>query len=118
MLQEGAIQCLSLKGSTIAVPVLAAVGPLQFDVVQFRLESEYNAVSRLEPAPWQVMRWLPAEFSEEEMDKLSPPTGSRFGWDSERNPVLLFASGWAASYFEQNNGELNLSKVPPDQKES
>jgi len=32
--------------------------------------------------------------------------------------VLLFASGWAASYFEQNNGVLNLSKVPPDQKES
>jgi peptide chain release factor 3 len=118
LLQEGAIQCLSLKGSTIAVPVLAAVGPLQFDVVQFRLESEYNAVSRLEPAPWQVMRWLPAEFSEEEMDKLSPPTGSRFGWDSERNPVLLFASDWAANYFEQNNAELNLSRVPPNQKES
>ena len=118
MLQEGAIQCLSLKGSTVAVPVLAAVGPLQFDVVQFRLESEYNAVSRLEPAPWQVMRWLPAEFSEEEMDKLSPPTGSRFGWDSERNPVLLFASDWAASYFEQNSAGLNLSRVPPNQKES
>ena len=51
-------------------------------------------------------------------DKLSPPTGSRFGWDSERNPVLLFASDWAASYFEQNNAELNLSRVPPNQKES
>ena len=37
----------------LMVPVLAAVGPLQFGVVQFRLESEYNAVSRLEPAPWQ-----------------------------------------------------------------
>jgi hypothetical protein len=52
------------------------------------------------------------------MDKLSPPTGSRFGWDSERNPVLLFASDWAASYFEQNNADLNLSRVPPNQKES
>jgi peptide chain release factor 3 len=95
------------------VPVLAAVGPLQFDVVQFRLESEYNAVSRLEPTPWQVMRWLPAEFTEEEMDQLSPPTGSRFGWDSDRNPVLLFASEWAAGYFEQNNESLQLAKVPP-----
>jgi peptide chain release factor 3 len=113
LLQEGAIQCLSLKGSAVAVPVLAAVGPLQFDVVQFRLESEYNAVSRLEPTPWQVMRWLPAEFTEEEMDQLSPPTGSRFGWDSDRNPVLLFASEWAAGYFEQNNESLQLAKVPP-----
>ena len=117
LLQEGAIQCLSLKGSAVAVPVLAAVGPLQFDVVQFRLESEYNAVTRLEPAPWQVVRWLPEEFSEEEMDKLSPPTGSRFGWDSDKNPVLLFPSDWAASYFEQNSDGLALAKVPPNQKE-
>ncbi|MDP6084137.1 MAG: peptide chain release factor 3 [Verrucomicrobiota bacterium] len=113
LLQEGAIQCLSLKGSAVAVPVLAAVGPLQFDVVQFRLESEYNAVSRLEPASWQVVRWLPDKFSEEEMDKLSPPTGSRFGWDSDGNPVLLFASEWAAGYFQQNNESLKLAKRPP-----
>ena len=113
LLQEGAIQCLSLKGSAVAVPVLAAVGPLQFDVVQFRLESEYNAVSRLEPASWQVVRWLPDKFSEEEMDKLSPPTGSRFGWDSDGTPVLLFASEWAAGYFQQNNESLKLAKRPP-----
>mgnify|MGYP003312785591 FL=1 len=117
LLQEGAIQCLSLKGSTVAVPVLAAVGPLQFDVVQFRLESEYNASTRLEPAPWQVIRWLPEALTEEEMDKLSPPTGSRFGWDSDKNPVLLFQSDWAASYFEQNSSDLPLSIVPPNQKE-
>ena len=113
LLQEGAIQCLRLKGGAVAAPVLAAVGPLQFDVVQFRLESEYNAVSRLEPAPWQVVRWLPEGFSEEEMDRLSPPTGSRFGWDSDDNPVLLFASDWAAGYFEQNNESLQLTNVPP-----
>ena len=59
------------------------------------------------------MRWLPAEFNEEEMDQLSPPTGSRFCWDSDRNPVLLFASEWAAGYFEQKNESLQLAKVPP-----
>ena len=51
------------------------------------------------------------------MDKLSPPTGSRFGWDSDKNPVLLFPSDWAASYFEQNSDGLALAKVPPNQKE-
>ena len=34
--------------------LLAAVGPLQFEVVQFRLESEYGAASRLDPSPWSV----------------------------------------------------------------
>ena len=113
LLQEGAIQCLTLRGSAVTAPVLAAVGPLQFDVVQFRLENEYNAVSRLETAPWSVVRWLPAGYTEEEMDKLSPPTGSRFGWDSDRKPVLLFASDWAAGYFQQNNESLKLAKEPP-----
>jgi D-sedoheptulose 7-phosphate isomerase len=47
-------------GSTLdyeVAMVLAAVGPLQFEVVQFRLEIEYGAASRLESAPWTVVRW-------------------------------------------------------------
>ena len=59
------------------------------------------------------IRDRPEGFSEEEMDRLSPPTGSRFAWDSDDNPVLLFASDWAAKYFEQNNESLQLAKVPP-----
>ena len=38
--------------------LLAAVGPLQFEVVQYRLKSEYGAESRLEPAPWTILRWI------------------------------------------------------------
>jgi peptide chain release factor 3 len=41
-------------GSTL----LAAVGPLQFEVVQYRLKSEYNAESRLEATPWTLLRWI------------------------------------------------------------
>jgi len=40
-MQEGVIQALYLRNSSIKTPLLAAVGPLQFEVVQFRLESEY-----------------------------------------------------------------------------
>ncbi|GIT05680.1 MAG: hypothetical protein CM1200mP29_10910 [Verrucomicrobiota bacterium] len=58
------------------------------------------------------VRWLPSGFTGEGMDKLSHQPAP-FGWDSDRNPVLLFASEWAARYFEQNNGELILSRVPP-----
>ena len=41
LLQEGVIQAYYLKNSGQKVPLLGAVGPLQFEVVQFRLESEY-----------------------------------------------------------------------------
>ena len=75
LLQEGVIQALYLRNSSVKTPLLAAVGPLQFEVVQFRLESEYGAVSRLEAAPWTVVRWLPADMKEDDLDALSLPTG-------------------------------------------
>ena len=40
------------------VPLLGAVGPLQFEVLQYRLEGEYAAETRLEPANWSLARWL------------------------------------------------------------
>src|SRR4029077_13290555 len=43
LLQEGVIQILHLKDSATKIPLLAAVGPLQFEVVQYRLQSEYGA---------------------------------------------------------------------------
>jgi hypothetical protein len=44
--EEGAIQVLYPFGQTRTEPILAAVGALQFEVVKFRLESEYNVKTR------------------------------------------------------------------------
>jgi peptide chain release factor 3 len=113
LLQEGVIQILHLKDSGTKVPLLAAVGPLQFEVVQYRLESEYGAASRLEPAPWTVVRWLPAWMKEEDLDALQLPTGSKLAFDSDNNPVALFANEWSMNYFAQTNSKVELSPLPP-----
>ncbi len=113
LLQEGVIQILHLRDAATKVPLLAAVGPLQFEVVQFRLESEYGAVSRLETAPWTVVRWLPPEMAEDELDAISLPTGSRLASDSDQRPVVLFANEWSANYFAQTNPRVSLSSLPP-----
>jgi peptide chain release factor 3 len=112
LLQEGVIQVLQLRDAATKVPLLAAVGPLQFEVVQYRLESEYGAPSRLEPAPWAVVRWLPAEFQESDLDALSLPSGSRLAYDMGRNPVVLFPNQWAADYFPRTNAGVKLSSLP------
>jgi peptide chain release factor 3 len=112
LLQEGVIQALSLRNAASKIPLLAAVGPLQFEVVQFRLESEYGAASRLESAPWTVVRWLPAQLTEPELDALSLPTGCQIAYDMSRHPVALFPNEWAAGYFEQTNPSISLSKLP------
>ncbi len=113
LLQEGVIQILHLKDSAAKVPLLAAVGPLQFEVVQYRLESEYGAASRLEAAPWTVVRWLPAWLKEDELETLQLPTGSRIAFDSDNNPVTLFANEWSMNYFSQTNSKVELSALPP-----
>ena len=112
LLQEGVIQALYLRNSSIKTPLLAAVGPLQFEVVQFRLESEYGAESRLEAAPWSVVRWLPTDIKEEELDALSLPTGARLAYDIGKNPVVLFQNEWSANYFGETNKNTPLSALP------
>jgi len=113
LLQEGVIQAMELRHSAAKVPLLAAVGPLQFDVVQYRLESEYGAASRLEPAPYEVARWLPASVGEEELDALSLPTGAAIATDLDGNRVVLFTSAWSADYFNELNPGVKLAPLPP-----
>jgi peptide chain release factor 3 len=112
LLQEGVIQALYLRNSAVKAPLLAAVGPLQFEVVQFRLESEYGAKSRLEAAPWTVVRWLPTDIQEDDLDALSLPTGSRIAYDIGKNPVVLFPNEWSANYFGETNKLVPLSAQP------
>jgi peptide chain release factor 3 len=112
LMQEGVIQALYLRNSSVKTPLLAAVGPLQFEVVQFRLESEYGAVSRLEAAPWTVVRWLPVDMKEDDLDALSLPTGCRVAYDVGKNPVVLFPNEWSADYFVKTNERVPLSALP------
>ena len=112
LLQEGVIQALYLRNSSIKTPLLAAVGPLQFEVVQFRLESEYGAESRLESTPWTVVRWLPTDMKEDDLDAISLPTGAKLAYDLGKNPVVLFTNDWSADYFTKTNERVPLSAQP------
>ena len=113
LLQEGVIQILHLRDSATKIPLLGAVGPLQFEVVQYRLESEYGAESRIEPSTWSVVRWLPKEYKDEELDRLSLPSGARLAFDSDSNPVILFANDWSCNYFQETNKGASIAALPP-----
>ena len=111
LLQEGVVQLLRFKDATVNVPLLAAVGPLQFEVVQYRLQSEYGAESQLEPAPWQTIRWLPKDVSDADWGR-GLPTGARLAFDADDNPVVLFANEWSVNYFSEINPKIPLEKLP------
>lgn len=112
LLQERVVQYFELPDAVEKVPLLAAVGPLQFEVVQFRLESEYGATSRLEQVPWKTLRWISPAVSDETMAAATIPTGVRVALDSQRRRALLFPSDWTCDYFVQKNPAISISKLP------
>jgi peptide chain release factor 3 len=112
LLQEGVVQALYLKNSALRVPLLAAVGPLQFEVVQYRLQTEYGADSRLEAAPWKVLRWINPKTPPEVLAEAILPTGSRLAEDSKGQPVLLFPEEWTLKFFHDKNPSIELSALP------
>ncbi len=114
LLQEGVIQVFHLRDAGQRVPLLAAVGPLQFEVVQYRLESEYGAPSRLESVPWEIVKWLSHGMDTAALNALKLPTGCRIAYDSDEQPVVLFPSEWTFHYFQRENPGVALFDLAAD----
>lgn len=114
LLQEGVVQALTLRTAVSPVPLLAAVGPLQFDVFKFRLESEYGAEVRLESAPWTVIRWLDFGGREPDWDSMVLPGGVAIAFDGHEDPVALFPNEWLIRFFEEKNEGVKTHELPPD----
>ena len=111
LLQEGVVQSFQIKDSTQRVPLLGAVGPLQFEVVQFRMQTEYGAESRLEHGPWKVIRWAQTE-SGAELEATLLPTGAKLAYDVANQPVILFTEQWACDFFAERHPKIKLSALP------
>jgi peptide chain release factor 3 len=112
LLQEGVVQRFGLPQRRQKVALLGAVGPLQFEIVQYRLESEYGAESRLETAPWSVVRWFAGDLSPQQVLDLKLPTGVETAQDPFGQPVVLFADPWQERFFTERNPEIELMRRP------
>ncbi|HVV70238.1 MAG TPA: peptide chain release factor 3 [Verrucomicrobiae bacterium] len=111
LLQEGVVQSFMVKDSAQRVPLLGAVGPLQFEVVQYRMQTEYGAESRLEQGPWKVLRWV-VGANGSDFDDSQLPTGARVAFDVAGKPVILFQDQWSCDYYAQKNPKVTLSALP------
>ena len=67
--QEGAIQIFQEFNTGMEEIIVGVVGVLQFDVLKYRLQNEYNVEIRLENLPYEYIRWI--ENEEIDMDRLS-----------------------------------------------
>ncbi|HWA09386.1 MAG TPA: GTP-binding protein [Opitutaceae bacterium] len=118
LLQEGVVQSFTARNAPPGATLLAAVGPLQFEVVQWRLQSEYNAESRLTPTPWTLLKWLEPHPALKNPSAIVVATGVSFGTDKFDQPVALFPNDWTMRYFVEKNPELKLHDLPLEAADS
>ncbi len=113
LMKEGVAQAYHVHGSVQAVPMLGAVGPLQFEVLQARLESEYGCETRVESPPWSVVQW----FEENEVDtmrrdnappEVQLPTGSAVARDQDGQWCVLLNSKYMVSILIDRNKHLTF----------
>jgi peptide chain release factor 3 len=107
--EEGAVQLFYPSATQTGEPILAAIGELQFDVVKYRLETEYNTQVAVSPLPYEIARWIhnpPAS-----LDSLRLDRDSRLVVDAHLQPVALFRSEWSANFYAKENPLVEFRTV-------
>ena len=109
--EEGAVQIMYSVDESKREPILAAVGQLQFEVVQFRMQSEYNVETTLEMLPYSVARWVDGGW--DALAKVGRLFNTVTVKDSWGRPVLLFRNDWNCRQVEGEHPILKLNAIAP-----
>ena len=107
--QEGAIQIFQEFNTGMEEIIVGVVGVLQFDVLKYRLENEYNVDIRLENLPYEHIRWI-ANKEEVNVEKITGTSDMKKVTDLKGNPLLLFVNAWSVGMTEDRNPGLILTE--------
>jgi peptide chain release factor 3 len=106
--EEGAVQLFSKKFDQ--GKILGAVGMLQFEVVKFRLEDEYNVKADYATVPYQGVRWL--VFNDPKIqDKFLMDYSSFILSDSKDRLCFAVRSEWDLKLAVEKNPEVSFNKT-------
>ena len=81
--------------------IVGTVGQLQFEVIQYRLEHEYNAKCRWEPVHLHKACWVEASDAED-LDNFKKRKYQYMAKDTEGRDVFLADSGYVLSMAQQD----------------
>ena len=105
--QEGVVQVLRSERRGEQAPVLAAVGPMQFEVASHRMAAELSAPISLEPLPYQVARVVdPADA-----DFVGRQVSAEVLTRTDGVKLALFSTPWRLQGFQRDNPDVKLSAL-------
>ena len=106
--EEGVVHVFEVPHGVGNELLLGTVGALQFEVVEHRMETEYNAELNMSSVTYNSARWLPEDS--EIIKKLESSFSTHVTKDLEGNPIVLFDSQYALDQATQKVGAENLYK--------
>ncbi|WP_431238250.1 peptide chain release factor 3 [Mycolicibacterium aichiense] len=102
--QEGVVQVLRSDRRGDQAPVLAAVGPLQFEVTSHRMATEFNAPISLDSLPYTVARAVDPEDAPFVDKQVSTEVLTR----TDGVMLALFTTKWRLQGFQEDNPTVTL----------
>jgi peptide chain release factor 3 len=106
--EEGAIQIFHEPDSGMEEVIVGVVGVLQFDVLKYRLQSEYNVEIRMKPLPFELLRWI--ENDGMDLKSLDITSDTKLVNDVKGGSLLLFCSEWSINWALEHNKGLKLAE--------
>lgn len=107
---EGVVQVLKNDARGDAAPVMAAVGPMQFEVMQARMDNEYNVETIAEPVPYSMARRTNAETAPE----LAKQRGVEIFTRTDGELIALFGDKWRLQFIQKEHPEFFLEALVAD----
>ncbi len=106
LVDEGAIQMLKGRGGQEGELIFAAVGKLQFEVMQYRLKDEYDTDTVLTFLPYQCSAWILGDIK-----TFKFTSTALFVQDRQERPMALFTSPWDKQYCMKENPSHQLVEI-------
>ena len=103
--QEGAIQMFFLPGSGMERVYVGVVGVLQFDVLQFRMESEYGVKYNRTDTPHTLIRYIEGGVDPKSLNLMQATKWVKDGRDRD---LLLFTAEYEINWALDKNPGLTL----------
>ena len=106
--QEGVVQVLRSELRGDQSPVLAAVGPMQFEVVAARMKTEFNSPIHLDTLEYRLAR----HTVKDDVDVLNGLRGVEVLQRSDGAHLALFVDKWRAEAVLRQHPTLHVEPLP------
>ncbi len=110
--QEGAIQIFHEPHTGVEEVIVGVVGVLQFEVLEYRLKTEYGVDIRRRTLPYELVRWVDSENVK--IPELNLTSDTRWVQDFKGNDLLLFTASWCVDWALKKNEGLELREFNRD----